>query len=182
MPPRLARTLRTVTRAHGRRADPVSRCQDMALGNAAKLVRTRFPQIRQIALCERVETGLQRSLVENVQHDQPLTLFLVRDGRDGKGVIGDTRRGVNLLFDLHVRHHLTADLAKAAQAVDDRQKPVLVQNGDVTGDIPAVLENLRRSSRVVPDTLASRSGRTRAADRTHRPDVGRTCQGPRCGR
>src|SRR4029079_15257573 len=49
---------------------------------------------------------------------------------------------LNLLFDTHVRHHLSGNLAESGHAIGDLNKPALVDSGDVARDIPAVAKYL----------------------------------------
>jgi hypothetical protein len=54
---------------------------------------------------------------------------------------------VEFVLDADVRDHLAADFAEPAQAVGDLDETILVFGGDVAGDVPAVLECLRRQVR-----------------------------------
>ena len=94
----------------------------------------------------------------------------------------DAGQFVQLLLDLDVRNHLAADLAEAAEAVGDLQEAVLVNGGDVAGDIPAVAQDfgglLRSAEVALHDVGAAHEQQAGLADR-HRL---RRSPGPRCGR
>ena len=60
---------------------------------------------------------------------------------------------VQFLFHLDVRHHFAADLAEAGQPVGDGEETILIERGDVAGDIPAVAKNLRRLLRFAEVTF-----------------------------
>ena len=81
-----------------------------------------------------------------------LTPFLAkkttsRSPRCSSGIAVTTRSRaaedfVDHFFDLHMRHHLAADLAEARQTVGDRDEAVLVDGRDIAGDIPAAAHRL----------------------------------------
>src|SRR5262249_46211318 len=57
-------------------------------------------------------------------------------------LLGEIEQLVELLFDLDVRHHLTADLAEAREPVGDGEEAVLIDRREIAGVIPAVAQDL----------------------------------------
>ena len=107
-----------------------------------KLIGARFPQVRQIGLGQVFEAGLQLPVRKLVQNHKALAFFFVRHAGDSKRLFGHARQLVQLLFHFDVRHHFAADLAETAQTIGDLQEAVFVTRGDITGDIPAVAQDL----------------------------------------
>ena len=111
------------------------------------------------------EHGFQFLRLQQVQDDEALALFPVGHGCDDEFLFRGAGKFVQLLFDFDVRHHLAADFAEAAQAIGDREEAVFVFGGDVAGDVPAVLQHLRRFFGLAEIALASRWARAPAAIR-----------------
>ncbi len=78
-----------------------------------------------------------------MQHDKSLALFFIRQAGNDKRLLGNTGQFVQFFLHLDVRHHLSADLAEAAQPVGDLQKTILVERRHVAGGVPAVAQDFR---------------------------------------
>src|SRR3970040_1126843 len=77
-----------------------------------------------------------------VEGHEPLALLVIRLCGDHRGVL--PQNGVDSLLQLDMGNHLAADLAEAGEAVRDTDEAVLIDGGDISGDIPAVSHDLRR--------------------------------------
>ena len=59
---------------------------------------------------------------------------------DALGIAEDVEDG---FFHFQMGHHFAGDFAEAREAVGDAQEAFVIEQGDVAGDIPAVVKNLR---------------------------------------
>src|SRR3989304_4814272 len=71
-----------------------------------------------------------------VEGHEPLALLVIRQCGDHRGVL--PQNGVDSLLQLDMGNHLAADLAEAGEAVRDTDEAVLIDGGDISGDIPAL--------------------------------------------
>ena len=120
------------------------------------------PQARELGLAQPLPQFVGLDVRVGVERDESFAFRVVRDRRDDAGaVIADER--LDLLLDLHVRHHLAGDLAEAREAIGDPHETGLVDRRDVPRDIPAVAEHLGASSPARRDSPACGSVPSRAA-------------------
>jgi len=110
--------------------------------HAEKSLGARFPEIRQVALRQFLQTRCQPGIGQLVQHDEPFALRFVRQAGDNEHLFGRIGQLVQFFLDLDVRHHFAADFAEAVQPVGDLQETVLVERRDVAGAIPAIAQHL----------------------------------------
>ena len=76
----------------------------------------------------------------DVEGHQAFAAQVVGDaGDDARGIAENSEDG---LFDSEVRHHFAGDLAEAREAVGDADEAFVVDQRDIAGDVPAVVEDL----------------------------------------
>src|SRR5262245_22516246 len=105
----------------------------LALGN---------PELGETGPTELFPEALRCDLLVSIQDNEALTSLLVWDGSDHTGRL--TEDLVERFLYPAVRHHLASNLAETRQAIGDRDKAIGVDYGDITRDIPAVLQHFCR--------------------------------------
>src|SRR5260370_4393600 len=109
----------------------------------------RPPQRGQVTIPQFLKAFFQLRLIQRVQHDEAFAFLLVGHGGDNKSLFGGAGQFLQEVLDFDVRHHLAANFAEAAQAVNDAQKTILIHSRNVSGVVPAVAENLGGLLRLV---------------------------------
>ena len=97
-----------------------------------------------------------------------LTLTLVRNPCDGEDLHVGAGGLLQRLFDAAMRDHFTSDLREARESVGDRQESILVQEGKIAGDVPAIVQGLGRQ--ILPPQVPLHD--VRALDQQHTRRVG----------
>ena len=114
------------------------------------------PQVRQARRLE-VVAHVVRVLGHFLVDDhEPFALLLVGHGRDDRQdlvLVVALDEPLDRFLDVEVRHHLAADLGEAAEPAGDFDEAVLVDLGDVAGDVPAVAHHLGGLLRLVEIAL-----------------------------
>ena len=93
-------------------------------------------------------TSANLRFVQRVQHHDAFALLRIGQRGYGKHLLGAVGQFMQLLLDADVRHHFAADLAEAREPVGDGEKSIVIHGCDVTGRIPAVLQNVGRFLRL----------------------------------
>src|SRR5713226_7806254 len=80
-------------------------------------------------------------LLVRIEHDQVFTALFIWDCGDNAEDISEDL--VDGFFHPQVWDHLATDFAETGEAVGDANEPILIDRGDVSGNVPPVTHHLR---------------------------------------